>query len=315
MPLVSVLVISYNSQSFVVETLESIKSQSYNNIELIISDDCSSDNTVDLILSWLDQNSSRFVSHKLIKSKQNTGIPSNCNRGILASSGKYLKIIAADDLLLKSCIEVNVTSIIRNKARVLHSNTLQFNEFSIFYTKPNSIFYSIFNNPKINSTQQFNYLKFKWPINASTLFFEKNVFEEVGMFEEIFSIEDWPFLLKLTLCGIKVHHINYYTTKYRVHNMSITRNDSSNKLVNSFYLHQKDVVDKQLKSFLTWHELIYFKYKFLRFYFINKKTSNNSNNIFLHLINILIKIPDKTYEFIRISLIFIDLKIKPHRIK
>ncbi|MDR0890977.1 MAG: glycosyltransferase [Endomicrobium sp.] len=47
-PLVSVCVITYNSSKYVLETLESIKTQTYQNIELIVSDDCSTDDTVEV---------------------------------------------------------------------------------------------------------------------------------------------------------------------------------------------------------------------------------------------------------------------------
>lgn len=52
-PLVSVIVITYNSAKYVLETLESIRVQSYQNIELIISDDCSKDNTIDICRNWI----------------------------------------------------------------------------------------------------------------------------------------------------------------------------------------------------------------------------------------------------------------------
>ena len=55
-PLVSICVITYNSSKTVVETLESIKNQSYSNIELVVSDDCSPDNTVELVQQWLEKN-------------------------------------------------------------------------------------------------------------------------------------------------------------------------------------------------------------------------------------------------------------------
>lgn len=48
-PLVSVVVITYNSSKYIVETLNSVKKQTYKNIELIITDDCSTDNTVSVI--------------------------------------------------------------------------------------------------------------------------------------------------------------------------------------------------------------------------------------------------------------------------
>lgn len=55
-PLVSVSVITYNSAKTVLETLESIKAQTYQNLELIVSDDCSTDNTVELCRNWIEQN-------------------------------------------------------------------------------------------------------------------------------------------------------------------------------------------------------------------------------------------------------------------
>ena len=55
-PLVSIIVITYNSAKYVLETLESAKNQTYQNIELIISDDCSIDNTVDICTRWLNEN-------------------------------------------------------------------------------------------------------------------------------------------------------------------------------------------------------------------------------------------------------------------
>ncbi len=65
-PLVSVCIITYNSAKFVVEALESIKSQTYKNIELIISDDCSTDNTIELCKQWISDNGKCFVNCELL---------------------------------------------------------------------------------------------------------------------------------------------------------------------------------------------------------------------------------------------------------
>ncbi len=52
-PLVSIIVCTYNSSKYVLETLESAKEQTYQNVELIVSDDCSTDNTVELCRKWI----------------------------------------------------------------------------------------------------------------------------------------------------------------------------------------------------------------------------------------------------------------------
>ena len=104
-PLVSVGVLTYNSSKTVLETLESIKAQTYQNIELIISDDASKDNTVEICKEWVEKNKDRFVRCEILTVPENTGIPANVNRRIAASRGEWSKGIAADDALLPDCIE------------------------------------------------------------------------------------------------------------------------------------------------------------------------------------------------------------------
>ena len=107
-PLVSIIVITYNSSKYVLETLESAKAQTYQNIELIVSDDCSTDDTVEVCKKWIAKNTERFVKVEIITAHENTGIPKNCNRGVYESRGEWVKLIAGDDILLSTCIQKNV---------------------------------------------------------------------------------------------------------------------------------------------------------------------------------------------------------------
>jgi glycosyltransferase involved in cell wall biosynthesis len=59
-PLVSIVVYVYNSEAFIIETLESIKAQTYPKLELIITDDLSKDSTLELVEEWIDINKLRF---------------------------------------------------------------------------------------------------------------------------------------------------------------------------------------------------------------------------------------------------------------
>src|SRR5512133_427948 len=103
-PLISIIVITYNSSKFVLDTLESAKAQTYENLELIISDDHSTDGTVDICNKWLEDNKNRFASTALLSVDTNTGIPANLNRAISISRGLWIKYIAGDDLLAENCI-------------------------------------------------------------------------------------------------------------------------------------------------------------------------------------------------------------------
>ena len=104
-PLVSIGVVSYNSANTIIETLESIKNQTYDNIELIISDDASHDGTVERCQNWLACNASRFLRAELITSDVNTGTCGNCDRVLNNSMGLWLRIIAADDILFPMAID------------------------------------------------------------------------------------------------------------------------------------------------------------------------------------------------------------------
>ena len=104
LPLVSIPVITYNSSKTILDTLDSIKMQTYDNIELIISDDASSDNTVSICKEWISKNQSRFVRVELIEGRLNVGISANANRAADVCKGIWIKGIAGDDILFPDSI-------------------------------------------------------------------------------------------------------------------------------------------------------------------------------------------------------------------
>lgn len=103
-PLVSVNVLMYNSSKYILETLESIKAQTYQNIELIMSDDKSTDNTVQICEKWIAKNKDRFASYQILVPDHNTGQSGNYNRAFRAATGEWIKEIDGDDLLLPNCL-------------------------------------------------------------------------------------------------------------------------------------------------------------------------------------------------------------------
>ncbi|MDP5081486.1 MAG: glycosyltransferase family 2 protein [Winogradskyella sp.] len=121
-PLVSIIILTYNSSKYVLETLESAKAQSYRNIELIVSDDCSTDNTVEICEIWIEANKDCFIKSEIICTETNTGIPANCNRALNNAKGEWIKYIAGDDILEKECITSFVNFCLSEpKARIVES--------------------------------------------------------------------------------------------------------------------------------------------------------------------------------------------------
>jgi glycosyltransferase involved in cell wall biosynthesis len=100
-PLVTVICLCYNHADFVVEALESVLSQTHQNVELIIADDFSTDNSVEVIEKWLENHPKiRFFANK-----ENLGNTKTFNQCLKIAKGVYIIDLAADDLLKKNCIE------------------------------------------------------------------------------------------------------------------------------------------------------------------------------------------------------------------
>ena len=124
MKLVSVVVLSYRSAETIVETLDSIKNQTYQNIELIIADDCSPDNSVVVVKQWMDENQGCLKTIKLVTAEQNTGIPGNINRALKQATGDYLKLIAADDYMTEDAIAEYVNFCENNPKAIPIANSI-----------------------------------------------------------------------------------------------------------------------------------------------------------------------------------------------
>lgn len=224
MPLVSIIVITYNSSKYVLETLESAKAQTYKNLELIITDDCSTDDTVEVCKSWLNENKARFVNTKMVTVKENGGIPANCNRGLKEANGEWIKYIAGDDILLENCLTANVQHVQKSNNNFVFSLVHTIDKNSKTYS-PKSLGFNMVNKDffELNSYDQYKKLiEGDVFIPAASSFINKKVIDSFGNFdEEIKLCEDYPMWLKATKNGFQLELMNIVTVSYRTHSQSI----------------------------------------------------------------------------------------------
>ena len=104
-PLVSFIVTSYNYSRFIEKTLESIKNQSYANFEIIIVDDCSDDNSVEILEHFIASNQDLRIT--LITHDQNNGQLESMLDGLRIAQGVFVSFIDSDDVLLKDYAKVH----------------------------------------------------------------------------------------------------------------------------------------------------------------------------------------------------------------
>ena len=226
-PLVSVAVITYNSSKYVLETLDSIKEQTYQDIELIVSDDCSTDNTVRICKEWIEKNKPRFVRTQVVTVEKNTGVSANCNRAEDACLGEWVKLIAGDDLLLPNCIQDYVEYVNNNVDAVYVFGKVNF----LGGTKDN-IDYSLF-ELKTPEEQLRKIVLSTW-VPACTCFYNRNRSKKEGLVfdERIPMFEDTPKWINVLKKGIPLSFVDKYVCAYRIsHNESLS---SGNKYSKSF---------------------------------------------------------------------------------
>jgi len=217
---VTVIVITYNSSEFVLETLESIKRQTYRNLELVVSDDCSTDNTVSLVEEWVKKNEARFSRVRIVTSRVNTGIAPNVNRGILAASGEYIKLIAGDDILIETCIEKMVGFCTSNNLEFAYARVTTFTNVKEEASLASSrTLFEKLNHEIFDFTREKQYRRILsgFRMYAPGLFMRKDFITRMGLFNEKYRMmEDYPFLLKVVSEGYKLELLNEVLVKYRV---------------------------------------------------------------------------------------------------
>jgi alpha-1,3-rhamnosyltransferase len=210
MPLVSVIIPSYNHEKYIEEAVRSVWSQTYNNVELIVIDDGSTDRSVE-ILNRLEKLSPIYM--KVIK-KKNEGVCKALNLGLSMATGKYISVLGSDDRYLEHKLDI-LTSIIE---KTNDSISFIYSKNSCINEDGNCIDLWLPPIPKTKEDLFEEILLFKiFPTICSTLI-KKNILVDLGGFNENYKAEDLDLLLRLTRNHKALFH-NQTTWQYRVNVM------------------------------------------------------------------------------------------------
>lgn len=259
-PLVSCHVLTYNSAKFVIDALDSIKKQTYDNLEIIVSDDCSQDETVAIVQEWIRCNKSRFVNAILITSPVNTGTNANCNRCLRRSSGEWIKILAGDDALCSDCIESFIDYVKEHPSHKWIASPVK--QYLNSFEDANVIDFNAYvwnNSERYNLTaeQQLKYMVRSNFISAPSCFINAEIINNVGGFEEKYGIlEDHPLYIKLLEHDYKCYMMNKNVVKQRISDenvcSSLTDRIFNWRLRQMDYLVSKDMCFK----YMHWREVV-----------------------------------------------------------
>lgn len=302
-PLISIIVITYNSSKFVIETLESAKAQTYRNIELIITDDKSSDDTVDICKKWIGENAERFVRSTLLVSNANAGIPANINRGVNLAKGIWIKCIAGDDILSSECLDelINFISTQQEDIRVLFSDVVRFFGNSIKNVEFKNYDNSKFCSREATAKDQYQMLLRSNSVYAAAAIIRRDLLLSVNGFDERFKLmEDWPLWVKITEAGYKIYYLDKPLVYYRLHENNLSMTTDHNYLYHPVSRINISFKEKELIPRLPFIERWGLKHDILgiRICFF---LGNNKRNPFTRFVHFVFHISNPFYNYLRIK--------------
>lgn len=215
--LVSIIIPCFNHGNIVTEAIESCINQTYRNIEILLIDDGSTDNTEELYLEKYDGNN-RVHYFK----QENFGLASARNFGLKMARGKFIQFLDADDIIFKRKIEIQIELIEKYNVSAVHSD--------FFCTEGNTNKrIEKYASPETNENHFLHDLILKWEkglsIPCHCFLFRRWSFHNLQFNKELETHEDWEFYARWASMGNYSIYINLELCIYRIFPKSLSRDE------------------------------------------------------------------------------------------
>lgn len=247
--LVSIVMPSYNTAKFIEETIESVLAQSYENWELILVDDCSTDNTDEVVSRFLSDERIRYI-----KNDTNSGAAVSRNRALREARGKWIAFLDSDDLWEPDKLEKQIAFMQNNNYSFSYTNYIEIDEQSVANGR------QVTGPARITKHGMFNYC---WP-GCLTVMYDAEV---IGLIQiaDIKKNNDYAMWLKVCK-NADCYLLNETLAKYRKRSGSIS-NHGYMKLIRWHYKLYREAENKNpISSFvLTVRNLFFGVLKKIRY--------------------------------------------------
>lgn len=208
-PLVSVITPAYNAARFIRETIESVRNQTYDHWEMIIVDDCSTDDTVAIVQSYVEKDK----RIKLVQLEQNSGSGVARNRAMDEADGRFIAFLDSDDVWLPEKLTRQISFMLDNAIAFSFTKYVRMHEDG---TVTNAV-------TKAPATVHYNELMKHCVIGCLTVVLDRDKIGEQRMLE-IRTRQDYAFWLTLTKQGFNAYGLPEVLAKYRLVEHSISSN-------------------------------------------------------------------------------------------
>ncbi len=211
--LVSIITPSYNTASYIASTIESVLNQTYVNWEMIIVDDCSTDNTDDVVAMYLHDKRIKYL-----KNKKNSGAAVARNYALREAKGKWIAFLDSDDIWLPQKLEIQISFMKKNNYAFSYTNYSQIDEYG------NSNGKYVTGPRKITRRKMFDY---NW-LGCLTVMYDATV---IGLIQIADLRKNNDYAMWLRVCKKSdCYLLNKDLARYRIRSGSVSRISILNKI-------------------------------------------------------------------------------------
>ena len=220
-PLISINIPVFKCEKYILRCLESVKNQTYKNIEIILINDCTPDRSMDIVKDFISRNPD--ITIRVVTHQSNQGLSITRNAGIDNSLGAYIYMLDSDDYIPEDCIEALLKLALETDAEVTIGQTMCFD------SKINAeklVFPINTDLQLIEGSQIFrSFVKGQWPVIAPNKLYKRSfiVNHKIAFVRDLFSQDElWTF--HWTLKATKIAITKHVTYIYYLHGESIIFN-------------------------------------------------------------------------------------------
>jgi glycosyltransferase involved in cell wall biosynthesis len=258
LPLVSICIPTYNAEAFIAEAIASALAQTYVPLEIVISDDGSSDRTIEIAKQLLDGNLDRKTITWQLNTHDRLGIAANWNYSISLAKGKYIKFLFQDDTIAPDCINKMVAlaeqdveiGLVFARRNIINSDDTELDQLYVDITKG----WTNLSNIQAGRSLLEDPKLLEAPLNKigepTAVLIAKAVFEHVGLFDpNLQQVLDLDMWLRI-MAQYKIGYIDETLAGFRVHRnqQSIQNARSGASWIDDWRLQFKMLGDRSYSS-------------------------------------------------------------------
>lgn len=218
-PLVSIAIITYNQIDYLRECIESCLAQDYQNFEIIVADDCSTDGTQDLLREYDTKFPGKFI---LRLAEKNQGITANSNSAHFACSGKYIAWMGGDDLMLPGKISLQAFYLENNT----HCNIV-YSDSEVFDSATNTtLAYSSQLSAQVVGGSVIDMISKGCFVGGCTAMVRASSTPPTGFDYRLARASDWKYWIDSLINGGTVDFLPNVLSRHRRHDNNVTNTNN-----------------------------------------------------------------------------------------